>query len=252
MTRALASYLSQVEAGLRGISRRRRAMLLRELESHLMDEAEARGLEDEVGMAALLAEKERPGALALELSSGEGQDANHRGSSALVAGMFLGLATGGHMLIEGWHWFICLPFAAAQGLAVGAGFFWARRRWARLGPVARMGVAVGITTLLSIPLGFTTMHGFKPTRLFYGAYTGYLLERHATERPLWQAVLETVLFTAFMFFVEVVLLGRVRFQWWKVLYELSFNGTLLLSVLGALKLKRILSERWVFMPQEQG
>jgi hypothetical protein len=166
--------------------------------------------------------------------------------------MFLGLATGGHMLIEGWHWFICLPFAAAQGLAVGAGFFWARRRWARLGPVARMGVAVGITTLLSIPLGFTTMHGFKPTRLFYGAYTGYLLERHATERPLWQAVLETVLFTAFMFFVEVVLLGRVRFQWWKVLYELSFNGTLLLSVLGALKLKRVLSERWVFMPQEQG
>ncbi|MDE3032972.1 MAG: hypothetical protein KGI56_04845 [Acidobacteriota bacterium] len=252
MNRALASYLSQVEAGLRGVSRRRRAMLLRELACHLMDEAEARGLEGETGMAALLAEKEGPGALARDLAAGEGQDAHHRGSSALAAGMFLGVATGGHMLIEGWHWFICLPFAAAQGLAVGAGFFWVRRHWARLGPGARLAVAVGITTLLSIPLGFTTMHGFKPTRLLYGAFTGYLLERHAQERPLWESILEPVLFTGLMFFVEVGLLGRIHFQWWQVPYELSFNLTLLLGVLGALKLKRLLAERWVFTPQEQG
>lgn len=252
MTRALASYLSQVEAGLRGVSRRRRVMLLRELESHLMDEAEARGLEDEAGMATLLAEKERPGALAMELSSGEGQDANHRGSSALVAGMIIGLGTGGHMWIEGWHWFICLSFGAAEGLAVGAGFFWIRHHWARLGPTARLGVSVLIATLLSIPLGFTTMHGFKPTRLLYGAFTGYLLDRHATERPGWQALLEPVAFTALVFFVEVILLNRVHFQWWKVAYELSFNATLLLGVLGAHRLRRLLSERWVVAPQQQG
>lgn len=101
LDRPLASYLSQVEAGLKGVSRRRRAMLLRELACHLLDEAEARGILDESSMAALLAEKERPTALALELSAGEGQDAHHRGSSALVAGMILGLATGGHMWIEG-------------------------------------------------------------------------------------------------------------------------------------------------------
>jgi hypothetical protein len=252
MSPILASYLSEVEAGLRGVSRRRRAMLLRELESHLMDEAEARGIEHEAGMAALLAEKERPGLLAQELSCGEGKDANHRGSSALVAGMIIGLATGGHMWFEGWHWFICLPFAAAQGLAVGAGFFWARRRWARLSPGARTAVAVIITTALSIPLGFTSTHGFQPTRLLYGAYTGYLLERHSQERPLWQALLEPIAFTAFMFLLEVGILGRVHFRWGKVPQELSFNATLLVSALVALRLKRVLAERWVLTPQEQG
>lgn len=252
MSPVLASYLSEVEAGLRGVSRRRRAMLLRELESHLMDEAEARGIEHEAGMAALLAEKERPGLLAQELSCGEGQDANHRGSSALVAGMIIGLATGVHMGFEGWHWFICLAFAAAQGLAVGAGFFWARRRWARLSPAARTAVAVIITTALSIPLGFTSTHGFIPTRLIYGAYTGYLLERHSQNRPLWQALLEPIAFTAFMFLLEVGILGRVHFRWGKVPQELSFNATLLVSALGALRLKRVLAERWVLTPQEQG
>ena len=251
MSPALANYLSQVEAGLRGVSRRRRAMILRELACHLQDEADARDLQGEVGMAALLAEKEGPGILAQELSAGEGQDATHRGSSALVAGMILGVVTGGHMLIEGWHWFICLPFGAAEGLAVGSGFFWIRRHWARLGPAARLAVAVVITTLLSIPLGFTTTHGFKPTRLMYGAYTGYLLERHALDRPSWQLVLEPVLFTVLVFAVEVGLLGRVRFEWWKVAYELSFNITLLLAVKGALKLKRLLSERWIGAPQQQ-
>jgi len=251
MSRVLASYLAEVETGLRGLSRRRRGLLLRELEAHLLDEAEARGIEEESGMIALLAEKERPGILAQELSSGEGQDANHRGSTALMAGMIIGLATGGHLWFEGWHWFICLAFAAAHGLAVGAGFFWARRRWARMGPVARTVVAVLITTLLSIPLGFTSTHGFRPTRLLYGGYTGFLLEHHAQERPLWQSIVEPILFTAFMFFVEVVVVGRVRFHWWQVPLELSFNATLLISALGALKLKRILSERWVLTPQEQ-
>ncbi len=252
MSRVLDSYLSQVEAGLRGVSRRRRATLLRELACHLLDEAEARGLGDEAGMALLLAEKERPGALAVELAAGEGQDATHRGSSALVAGMILGVATGGHMLIEGWHWFICLSFGAAEGLAVGAGFLWVRRLWVRLGPWARLGVATAIATLLSTPLGFTTLHGFVPSRLLYGAFTGYLLERHAQERPLWEWLLEPLVFTGLVFLVEVGILGRVHFQWWKVASELSFNLTLLVGVLGALKLKRILAERWVLTPQEQG
>ncbi|WP_257305055.1 hypothetical protein [Geothrix campi] len=252
MSRALDGYLSQVAAGLRGVSRRRRLMLLRELEAHLLDEAEARGIQGEAAMSTMLHEKERPGLLAEELAAGEGQDANHRGSTALAAGMIIGLATGSHLWFEGWHWYICLAFAAAQGLAVGTGYFWARRHWLRLDPWARTAVAVMITSLLSIPLGFTTAHGFKPTRLFYGAYTGFLLERHSQERPLWQTLLEPVLFTAFMFFVETGFLGRIRFHWWQVPLELSFNATLLISVMLASRLRRVLAERWVLMTQEQG
>lgn len=251
MSRALEAHLAQVGAGLRGLSRRRRLTLLRELEAHLLDEAEARGIESEGAMAAMLSEKEHPSLLAEELAIGEGQDANHRGGTALAAGMIIGLATGGHLWFEGWRWYICLAFAAAQGLAVGAGYFWVRRHWLRMNPLARTAVAVLITSLLSIPLGFTTHHGFRPTRLLYGAFTGYLLERHSQERPLWQTLLEPVVFTALMFILEAGVLGRIRFEWWKVPLELSFNATILLSVMLATRFKRVLAERRVLTPQEQ-
>jgi hypothetical protein len=252
VSRALEAYLAQVGSGLKGLSRRRRAMLIRELEAHLLDEAEARGVETESAMSALLSEKEHPSLLAEELAAGEGQDANHRGGAALAAGMIIGLATGAHMWFEGWRWYISLAFAAAQGLAVGAGYFWVRRHWLRLNPWARTLVAVLITSLLSIPLGFTTHHGFKPTRLLYGAFTGFLLERHSQERSIWESLIEPVLFTALMFILEVGVLGRIRFQWWKVPLELSFNATILLSVMLATRLKRLLAERRVLTPQEQG
>ncbi|HJV49155.1 MAG TPA: hypothetical protein VJ549_07775 [Geothrix sp.] len=252
MSRALEAYLAQVGSGLKGLTGRRRTTLIRELEAHLRDEAEARGIESESAMAAMLAEKEHPSLLAEELAAGEGEDANHRGGAALAAGMIIGLATGGHMWFEGWRWYIALAFASAQGLAVGAGYFWVRRHWLRLDPWARTLVALLITSLLSIPLGFTTHHGFKPTRLLYGAFTGYLLERHSQERPLWETLLEPIVFTALMFIVEAGILGRVRFQWGKVPLELSFNATILLSVMLANRFKRMLAERRVLMPQEQG
>jgi hypothetical protein len=252
MSRALEAYLAQVGSGLKGLTRRRRLTMLRELEVHLRDEAEAKGIESESGMAALLAEKEHPSLLAEELAVGEGQDVNHRSGAALAAGMIIGIATGGHMWFEGWRWYIALAFALAQGLAVGGGYFWVRRHWLRLSPWARMAVAVLITALLSIPLGFTTRHGFRPTRLLYGAFTGFLLEHHSQERPLWHSLVEPVIFTALMFFLESWVLGRIRFQWWKVPLELSFNATIMLSVMVAVRFKRHLAERRVLTPQEQG
>jgi hypothetical protein len=251
VSRALEAHLAQVGSGLKGLSRRRRLTLLRELEAHLLDEAEARGVASEAAMLALLAEKEHPSLLAEELAIGEGQDANHRGGTALAAGMIIGLATGGHLWFEGWRWYICMAFALAQGLAVGAGYFWVRRHWLRLNPLGRTAVAVLITSLLSIPLGFTTHHGFRPTRLLYGAFTGYLLERHSQARPLWQTLLEPVVFTALMFTLEAGVLGRIRFEWWKVPLELSFNATILLSVMLATRFKRVLAERRVLTPQGQ-
>ena len=132
MSRALDAYLAQVDAGLKGLTRRRRLALVRELEAHLRDEVEARGLEGEAALAAMLAEKEHPALLAEELAAGEGQDANHRNGTALIAGLIIGLATGGHMVVEGWRWYIAMAFGAAQGLAVGTGYFWVRRHWLRL------------------------------------------------------------------------------------------------------------------------
>jgi len=252
VSRALEGYLAQVGSGLKGLARRRRLTLVRELQAHLLDEAEARGISSESAMAAMLAEKEHPTLLAEEIACGEGQDANHRSGTALAAGMIIGIATGGHMWFEGWRWYIALAFAASQGLVVGAGYFWVRRHWLRLPSWGRMAVAVLTTSLLAIPLGFTTHHGFRPTRLLYGAFTGYLLERHSQERPLWQTLLEPVVFTVFMFFLETVVLGRIRFAWGKVPLELSFNATILLSVMVASRFRRLLAERRVLTPQEQG
>ena len=45
MFRALEAYLAQVGSGLKGLTRRRRLTLIRELEAHLLDEAEARDID---------------------------------------------------------------------------------------------------------------------------------------------------------------------------------------------------------------
>jgi hypothetical protein len=54
-----------------------------------------------------------------------------------------------------------------------------------------------------------------------------------------------------MFFIEAGVLGRVRFHWWKVPLELSFNATILLSVMVATRFKRLWAERRVLTTQEQ-
>lgn len=254
MKRALAAYLGEVEHGLQAMPVRRRRLVLRELEAHLLDEAEALGITDESPMSRLLDAKESPRELAAELSDGDVKNLSHRHLTSLMAGALIGAVTGGHLFAQGWLWYISLAFGTAHGLAVGAGFFWVRRHWQRFGDGWRLAIAIGFTALLSIPLGFTSTRGFVITRTFYGAYTGFLLERHSQHRPLWQWVLETPAFTAFMFFMEVAVLQRVHFHWnnhglFMVLGELSFNLALQLGVIAALRLQRLLAERWVLRPQ---
>lgn len=254
MKRPLAAYLSKVERGLQAMPPRRRRLVLRELEAHLMDEAEALGITEDGPMSRLLDAKESPLELALQLSEGDGKDLSHRHVTSLLAGALIGSITGGHLFAQGWLWYISLAFGVVHGLAVGAGFFWVRRHWQRLGDGWRLAMAIGFTALLSIPLGFTSTRGFVVTRTFYGAYTGFLLERHAQKRPIWQWALETVAFTAFIFVMEVVVFQRVHFHWnnrglFMILGELSFNLALQLGVVAALGLQRLLAERWVLRPQ---
>ncbi|MDE3244561.1 MAG: hypothetical protein KGN80_00625 [Acidobacteriota bacterium] len=250
----MAAYLSKVERGLQAMPPRRRRLVLRELEAHLMDEAEALGITEDGPMSRLLDAKESPLELALQLSEGDGKDLSHRHVTSLLAGALIGSITGGHLFAQGWLWYISLAFGVVHGLAVGAGFFWVRRHWQRLGDGWRLAMAIGFTALLSIPLGFTSTRGFVVTRTFYGAYTGFLLERHAQKRPIWQWALETVAFTAFIFVMEVVVFQRVHFHWnnrglFMILGELSFNLALQLGVVAALGLQRLLAERWVLRPQ---
>ncbi len=252
MIPALAAYLAELERGMKGVPARRRRLILREIEANLLDEADARGLAGDRDFRDLLAEKEAPEVLAAQFNQTDGEEASHRGGSALLAGALIGLATGGHLWFDQWRWYICLSFGLAHGLAVGAGFFWLRRHWQKLGPALRVVTAMAMATILAIPLGFTSRHGFVPTRLLYGTYTGYLLEAHSELRRPWWLLIESALFTAAMFFAEMVVFQRIRvFRWSSLFGELSFNLTLGLGVIAALWLKRLLSERWLLSAQGQ-
>jgi hypothetical protein len=248
VNQALAGYLAEVELGLGGLTSGRRRLILRELEAHLRDEAEARDIQTEAQMGELLDTKERPRDLARELSDGEGTDANHRSETALLAGSLLGLATGGYLFLQGdWPWHLSLAFCMAHGLAVGAGIFLVRPRWQILGGHGRILTSILFGTLLAIPLGFTSTRGFNVSRLLYGAFTGYMLERHSQARPAWQAVGETLAFTLLDCLLYTFVFAHRRPYAW--LLELSFNFTLALGVLVAIHLKRMLSGRWLLAPQ---
>jgi len=255
--RSLDHYLGEVSRGLGTLPTRRRTLFLRELAGHLLDEAEARGVKDEAGMRDLLAEKERPQEIAQALGEGDLDDASHRQFTAIIGGALIGLSTGGHLILTGWSPAISIAFGLTHGLAVGTGLFWTRHMWRRLGDHGRLAASVLLSVLLSIPLGFTSTRGFVLSRLFYGAYTGYLFERHAQRRALsprllGQWLLEITIFTAFVFLSESLVLGRYplsRVTPWIVAMEWSFNATLHLAVLGALWMKGFLAQRRVLAAQ---
>ena len=94
MISALAAYLAELERGMKGVPARRRRLILREIEANLLDEAEARGLAGDRDFRDLLAEKEAPEVLAAQFNQTDGEEASHRGGSALLAGALIGLATG--------------------------------------------------------------------------------------------------------------------------------------------------------------
>ena len=243
MSWALDHYLDEVARGLSGLSPSRRRLVIRELEGHLLDEAEARGMADEAGLRALIAEKEAPEVLAREIASGEDRDTTHRSETALLAGALLGLATGGYLWLQGaWPWYLALVFGTAHGFAVGTGIFLVRNRWQRFSPGSRLLISGCFGALLAIPLGLTGHQGFLYSRLMYGAFTGYLVERHSSGRPAWQPILETVGFTLLDFLQVSFFHPRWNYNW---TLEMAFNFTLTLAVLVALNLRRALAGRWL-------
>lgn len=248
MSRAVECYLEEVASGLSGLSASRRRLLIRELESHLLDEAEARGLSDEAGFRQLIAEKDPPETLAHAIAASEEKDTTHRSETALLAGALLGLATGGYLWLQGsWSWSFALVFGTAHGFAVGTGIFLVRNRWQRFSPALRLLISLAFGALLATPLGFTGRHSFLYSRLMYGAFTGYLVERHSQGRPAWQPVLDTLAFTALDYLQVRFFHPTWRYDW---VMEMAFNFTLTLAVLVALNLRRALAGRWLLGMRE--
>ncbi len=253
MGTTLDAYLAEVEAGLKGLPRGRRRLMIRELTAHLMDEMESRGLSGEEGMRTILAEKEEPEFLARSLADSEDDGFTHRSGTKLLAGGLLALATGGYLFFLGRPWYLALTIGTGTGMAVGAGIFWARRRWQRLHPALRVVSAILLGTLLAIPLGFTVPDvAFAPGRLAYGAFTGYLAERLRRRRSPWAWVLDNVGFTICIWFISVVVtqqqqLGRAN--WDQVPKSMLFTLVLQAGVWASLRLHQLLDERWLLNPK---
>ncbi|HJU83664.1 MAG TPA: hypothetical protein VJ600_05605 [Holophagaceae bacterium] len=253
MRTVLDAYLAEVEAGLKGLPGGRRRLMIRELSAHLLDEMEARGLQGEEGLCAVLADKESPEALARSLAESDDEGFLHRSGTKLLAGALLALATGGYLFFLGRPWYLALTIGSATGLAVGAGIFWARRRWQRLHPALRVASAVLLGTLLAIPLGFTVPGlAFAPGRLAYGAFTGYLAERLRKRRSPWVWALDNVGFTCCIWFISVVVTKQQTLGWanWdQVPKSMLFTFVLQAGVWAALRLHQLLDERWVLNPK---
>jgi len=246
MHEALAEYLARVERGLRGLSGSKRNLFLKELESHLLDEIEARELTPGE-IESFLAEKENPEELAEVLLQQEDGDSLHRSETAFLAGGLLGLATGSYLWLQySWAWHQAMAFGVIHGLVVGAGIFLIRPHWKKPGVEGRLLLAAVFGTLMAIPLGFASPHphGFVLTRIYYGGFTGYLLERHSQSRPIWQLFGEVAAFTLFDAFMELLVVHRLQTYDWVL--ESSFNMFLALAVMAVLYLRRLLSERWLF------
>jgi len=251
----MAAYLSEVERGLASLPRRRRRELIRELEASLLDEAESAGLVSEEAMAAVLDGKESPAEIARELVAAEADTSRHRRQTKLLAGGAVGLATGGYLLILGMllnrPWRFSLSFGLAMGLAVGVGIFWSRSRWQRFNPLTRYLLAMGLGTLLAIPLGFVLGKFFLWTWLSYGTFAGYLVERFQSKRRVLAWVEDNILFTAILFALSTIWFKSWFLEWsdWQfVLRAMLFNFVIQVGVWGGLHLHRMLDGHWLLKP----
>ncbi len=251
----MAAYLAEVERGLSALPRRRRRELIRELEANLLDEAESAGLVSEEAMATVLAAKEPPSDIARELLAAEADNSRHRRHTKLVAGGAVGLATGGYLLILGLllnrPWRFSLSFGLAMGLAVGVGIFWSRSRWQRFNPLSRYLLAMGLGTLLAIPLGFILGKSFLWTWLSYGTFAGYLLERFQSHRRAWAWFQDNLIFTAILFALSTIWFKSWFLEWsdWQfVLRSMLFNFVIQTGVWGGLHLHRLLDGHWLLKP----
>jgi len=249
MSEVLDIYLAEVERGLASLPRGRRRLFLRELESHLLDEAQARGLESDADLRMLVSEKEPAELLAAEIAENDGDNIAHRGETAILAGSLIGIVAGLTKWIMGAPWYICLGWGVALGLALCASLFSLRRHWQRHPLALRLAVAILLGTLLAIPLGFTG-RSFWGWRLFYGAFLGYMVERHFQRRPLWQVLADTFGFTVLSLAVDLYLFcPEKHFEWWVLGRMLCLNYAIAFALVWAMALNRHLSERWVLAPR---
>jgi len=186
---ALEAYLVRVEATLKGLSRRRKAEVLRDLRANLHDAAERSQVQSEADWQRLLDSHEAPEALAAALHRLDGETLNQRLIQHLIpaAALFLGL-TGFFTL----HSIRCaganLMGALGCGLFLGSGLTAARQFWVK----ARLSWRLPLTGLAGLCSGLIWslfMQGnLTPAFLLMGVFVGLAAELALSRVTPWKTL----------------------------------------------------------------
>lgn len=186
---ALEAYLVRVEATLKGLSRGRKAEVLRDLRANLTDAAERSQVQSEADWQRLLASHEAPEALAAALHRLDSETLNQRLIQHLIpaAALFLGL-TGFFTL----HSIRCaganLMGALGCGLFLGSGLTAARQFWVK----ARLSWRLPLTGLAGLCSGLIWslfMQGnLTPAFLLMGVFVGLAAELALSRVTPWKTL----------------------------------------------------------------
>ncbi|HLO66850.1 MAG TPA: hypothetical protein VK188_07510 [Holophaga sp.] len=190
--KALDAFMAQVEARLGGIRPGRRRRLLVDLREHLREAV----LEGE-GPEGLLAGLD-PADLAESLTRSESARVTQRALASLAATIAPALLCATFMVASHRGWIHAGAFGVGYGLSVGFALFWFRERWMGWGIWARA-AAPALGALAAIPWAFMLSSRFEAPMLFYGAASGFLLERMARPMPWHAWILHNALLTGLAF-----------------------------------------------------
>lgn len=184
---ALDRFLLDMERRLAALALRQRRRILSDLRDHLEEALLAEGLtQAETDSEAYLATLD-PESMARALLRAESLFFLQRTLAALSASLVLGLLTAVFMRASGRTWVHALAFGAGHGFSVGFALFWFRDRWQGLRPLLQWASALGVGALAGVPWAFMLNGRFDAPMVFYGAVSGYLLERFSRCRrwALW-------------------------------------------------------------------
>ncbi len=233
----LDAFIRQMEPKLSSLARWRRRRLLTELKDHLEESLRAAKDEDpEHGPQDLMASLDREG-LAAEILQAEATYFTQRILTVLLSCLVLGSLNTLFMKASGRTWPHALGFGAGYGFSVGFALFWLRDRWQWGNPWIRWVSAVFIGAIAAVPWAFMLNGRFDAPMTFYGAISGFLLERFSRSMH-WQFwLLDNLWITA-----VAMLLAGVEWRWdprltglhlvpWALAYHLALQTGMALGIL---------------------
>lgn len=245
MDESLLRYLREVERELARVEPLRRRRLIRELEEELLSELDT--LSGGSGpIKAILERREDPAELGRALARMEEETLRLRLVVATGGALAMTVGAGAYFLFkEVIPWRIALIFGVTQGGAVGFILLFLRHFWQGRGIGLRRLWAVLLGALAALPWSLLFGLRFHPEIVPYGAFLGWLVERHVDPVGPRGWVVDNLGFTVLMAVQDRFFNPGAHGDWSEVPGLLLFHACLQLGVAGAMAWRRRLRGSWI-------